>query len=137
MAEEQHLQLDAHAHPSSMDSESEAEEQERVRPKTEKASAEVANISQQHAALLREAGFNTVPGTVNVRRGAAAQTPSITLLEEGQLASLKIWWTSCHKYLILQLQVVKGSGSWNLCLRHPHKWWGQYSSQDRDVLCRT
>ena len=24
---------------------------------------------------------------------------------------MKIWWTSCHKYLILQLQVVKGSGS--------------------------
>ena len=78
VAEEQHRQLDAHAQPSSTESESEAEKQERIRPKTETASAEVANISWQHAALLREAVFNTVPGTVNVRRGAAAQTPSIT-----------------------------------------------------------
>ena len=90
MAEEQHWQLDECAQPSSTDSESKAEEQERVRPKTETASAEVANISQLHAALLKEAVFNTVPGTVNVRRGAAAQTPSITSLEGGRLASLKI-----------------------------------------------
>ena len=81
--------MDAHAQPSSTESESEAEEQERVRPKTETASAEVANISQQHAALLREAVFNTVPGTVNVRRGAEAGTPSITLFEEGQAGILE------------------------------------------------
>ena len=62
VAKEQHRQLDAHAQPSSTESESEAEEQERIRPKTETASAEVANISWQCAALLREAVFNTVPG---------------------------------------------------------------------------
>ena len=78
VAEEQHWQLDTHAQPSSTESESEDEEQERVRPKAETASTEVANIGQQHAALLREAVFNTVPGTVNVRRGAVAQMPSIT-----------------------------------------------------------
>ena len=39
--------------------------------------------------MLREAVFNTVPGTVNVRRGAAAQTPSITSLEEGEAGILK------------------------------------------------
>ena len=72
VAKEQNRQLEAHAQPSSTDSESEAEKQERVRPKTEAASAEVANISQQCAALLREAVFNNVPGTVSVRRGAAA-----------------------------------------------------------------
>ena len=72
VAKEQHQQLDAHAQPSSTESESEAEEQERIRPKTETASAGVANISWQCAALVREAVFNTVPGTVIVRRGAAA-----------------------------------------------------------------
>ena len=84
VAEEQHQQLDTHAQPSSTDSESKAEEQERVRLKTE-----VTKISQQHAALLREAVFNTVPGTVNVRRVAAAQTPSITSLEKGKAGILK------------------------------------------------
>ena len=84
MANEQHQQLDAHDQPSSTESKSEAEEEERIRPKTETALAGVANISWQHAALVREAVFNTVPGTVNVRRGAAAQTPSITSLEEGE-----------------------------------------------------
>ena len=53
VADEQHQQLRAHALPSSTESESEAEEPESIRPKTETASAEVANISQQHAALLR------------------------------------------------------------------------------------
>ena len=89
VAEEQHQQLDACAHPSSTDTESESEGQERVRPKTETASAEVAKISQQCAALLREEVFNKVQGTVNVRRGAAAQTPSITSLEEGEAGILK------------------------------------------------
>ena len=37
---------------SSTKSESEAEEQERIRPKVEITSAEVANISWQHADLL-------------------------------------------------------------------------------------
>ena len=83
VAKEQHRQLDAHAQRSSTESESEAEEQERMRPKTETASTEVANISWKHAALLKEAVFNTVAGTVNVRREAAARTPSITTLEEG------------------------------------------------------
>ena len=83
MAKEQHWQLDTHTQPSSTDSESEAEEQKRVRPKTETASAEVAKISEQHAALLREAVLNTVPGTVNVRRGAAAGTPSINIIGRG------------------------------------------------------
>ena len=72
IAKEQHWQLRACALPSSTVSESEAEEQGRIRPKTETSSAELANISQQHAALLREAVFNTVPGTVNARRGVAA-----------------------------------------------------------------
>ena len=49
----------------------------------------MANISQQHAALLRQAVFNTVPGTVNVRRGAAAQIPSVTSSEEGEAGILK------------------------------------------------
>ena len=89
VAEEQHQQLDAHAQPSSTESKSEAEEQKRVRPTTETASAEVANISQQHAALWREAVFDTVPGTVNVTRGAAAQTPSITSLNEGEAGILE------------------------------------------------
>ena len=81
--------MDTHSQPSSTESESEAEEQERVRPKTETASAAVANISQQHAALLREAVFNTVPGTFNVRRGAVAQTLFITSLEEVEAGILE------------------------------------------------
>ena len=48
----------------------------------ETASAEISNISWQHAALLRKAVFDTVPGTVNVIRGVAAQTTSITSSEE-------------------------------------------------------
>ena len=36
-----------------------------------------------------KSSFNTVPGTVNVRRGAAAQTPSITSLEEGEAGILE------------------------------------------------
>ena len=72
VTKEQHQQLDTYGHPSSTKSESEAEEQERIRAKTETASAEVANINWQHATLSREAVFYTVPGTVNVRRGAAA-----------------------------------------------------------------
>ena len=83
VAKEHHQQLGACALPSSTESKSEAGEQERRRPKTETASVEVANISQQHAALLREVVFNTVPGTVNVRRVTAAQTPSISS-EEGK-----------------------------------------------------
>ena len=88
IAEEQHQQLGAHALSSSTQSQSKAEEQERVRPKAEMTSAEVANISQQCAALLRELVFNTVLGTVNVRRGAAAQTPSISS-EEGEAGILQ------------------------------------------------
>ena len=68
VAQEQQWQLGACALPSSTESESEAEEQERIRPKEETASGEVANISWQNAALLREAVFNTVPETVNVKR---------------------------------------------------------------------
>ena len=74
--------------PSSIESESEAEEQERIRPKAEMTSAEVANRSQQCAALLRETVSNTVPGTVNVRKGRAAQTPSISS-EEGEAGILE------------------------------------------------
>ena len=68
---------------SSTESESEVKEQERIRPKVETTSAEVVNISQQHAALLRQADFNTVPGTVNVRRGEAAHTLRISSEEGG------------------------------------------------------
>ena len=88
VAKEQHWQLRTFVLPSSTESESEAEEQERIRPKTETASAEVTNISRQHAALLREVVFNTVPGTVNVRGGVAVQTPSISS-EEGEADILK------------------------------------------------
>ena len=52
-------------------------------------SAEIANISQQHAALLRQAVFNTVLGTFTVRWGATAQAPIITSSEEGDVAILK------------------------------------------------
>ena len=47
---------------SSTKSESETEEQESTRPTAETTSSEIANISQQHAALLRQAVFNNVPG---------------------------------------------------------------------------
>ena len=67
---------------SSNESQSEAEEKERIRPKAETTSAEVANISWQHAASLRQAFLYIVPDTVIVRRGAAAQTPGISS-EEG------------------------------------------------------
>ena len=48
----------------------------------------MANISLWCAALLRQAVFNTVPGTVNVRRGAAAQKPTLSS-EEGKAGILK------------------------------------------------
>ena len=83
VAKEQHRQLDACAQPSSTESDSEAEEQESIRPKTETIFAGVVNICWQ-CALVREAVFDTVPGTVNVRRGAAAWTPSKTSLEKGE-----------------------------------------------------
>ena len=72
-----------HAQSISTDSETEDEEQQ-IKPKTPSASVEISNISQQHAALLRKSVFDTVACTVNVRRGAAAPTPSITLSEEGE-----------------------------------------------------
>ena len=53
-----------------------------IRPKPATASPEIASMSWQHTALLRELGFDTVLCMFNVRRGAAAQTPSITLSEE-------------------------------------------------------
>ena len=53
-----------------MDSESEAKDNELVRHKTTTALVEIANISWQHAALLRKTVFDTVSGMVNVRRGA-------------------------------------------------------------------
>ena len=84
VAEEQHQQSGACAQSSNTDSESKVEKLEVVRPKTTTASVKIANISWQHAALLRKAVFNTVPGTVNVRRGAVAQTFSITSSEEGK-----------------------------------------------------
>ena len=71
VAKEQHQQLDAHAQYSSTDSASEAEEPGGTRPKTETPSTKIANISWHHSALLRQAVFNTVPGTINVRRRAA------------------------------------------------------------------
>ena len=79
VAEEQHKQLEACAQSNSTNSESDAEEHEGARPTMITASAEIANISWQCAALLRKAVFNTVPGTFNVRGDTAAQTPSITL----------------------------------------------------------
>ena len=88
IANEQHQQLGACALSSSTESESEAEEQERIRPQAETTSVEVANISWQHAALLRLAIFNTAPGTLNVRRGAAAWTSS-TSSEEGEAGVLE------------------------------------------------
>ena len=136
MDEEQHQQLRAHALPSSTESESEAEEPERIRPKTETASAEVATVCQQHAALLIEAVFNTVPDTVNVRRGAAAQTPSISS-EEGEAGILED--------MVDQLPQVPDTpitGSQRVWFMEPvhqasTQWWGQYSPSDRNVLCRT
>ena len=84
IAEEQYQQLGACVLSNSTEPESEAKEQERIRPKAETTSAKVANISWQHAALFRQTLFNTLPGTVNVRRGTAAQTPSISSSEEGE-----------------------------------------------------
>ena len=84
VAEDQHWQLGVHVHSNSTDSEGEAKVHEVVRPKTTAAWAEIANISWPHAALLRKSVFDTVSGTVNVRRGASAQTPSITSSEKGE-----------------------------------------------------
>ena len=67
-----------------MDSKHEAKDNELVRVKPTTASAEIANVSQQHAALLKKAVFATVPNMVNVRRGAAAQTPSKTSSQKGE-----------------------------------------------------
>ena len=55
VAKEQHCQLGVQMQVTSTDSEIEANDQERTEPKTTRASAEVANISQQHAVLLKEA----------------------------------------------------------------------------------
>ena len=71
VAKERHQQLGAHAQYSSTDSASEAEEHGGTRPKTETTSAKIANINWHHSALLRQAVYNTVPGTINVRRAAA------------------------------------------------------------------
>ena len=84
VAEEQHWQLGVHAQSPSTDSENEAKEHEVARPKTTTASVETANISWQPATLLRKAVFYIVPGTINVRRGEATHTPSITSSEEGE-----------------------------------------------------
>ena len=46
--------------------------EEQHRSKTTTALVEIANISWQHAALLRRAVLDTVPDTVNVRRESAA-----------------------------------------------------------------
>ena len=67
VAEEQHQQLGTCAQSISTNSESEAQEYKVIRPKPTAASTEMANISCQHAALLRKAVFDTVPGTINVR----------------------------------------------------------------------
>ena len=77
LAKEQHWQLGAHALPSSTESESEAEEPERIGPKTERTLAEEANISWQHAALLREAVFHTMQGTVSVKRSSCPNSQCI------------------------------------------------------------
>ena len=55
IAEEQQQQIGACAQSSSTHRESEAEEHGEVRPKTTTALVEIANISQQHAALQRKA----------------------------------------------------------------------------------
>ena len=81
MAKEQHCQLGAQAQIFSMDSENEVKDWEQIKPRTTMASAEVSNISQMHAALLKEIVFDTVPGMVNVRRGVAAQTAGISSSE--------------------------------------------------------
>ena len=111
ISKEQYLHLRACALPSTTESENEAEEQERIRPKTNTASEEVANISQQHGALLREVVFNTVPGTVNVRRAAAAQTPSISSSSEEEAGILKDMADQLSQVPDTQLQVVRGASS--------------------------
>ena len=63
VAEEQHQQQGVYAQSINTASESEAKEHEVVRPKTTTASMKIATISWQHAALLRKAVFDTVPGT--------------------------------------------------------------------------
>ena len=70
-----------HAQPISTDLKSEAKEHKVARPKPTTASAKIDNIHWQFAALLRKAVFDTVPGTANIRRGVAAQTPSMTSSE--------------------------------------------------------
>ena len=89
LAGEQHIQLESQLQALSTDSESEAEEQQRVRTVMATASEEVANISKQCTALLKEAVFNTVPSTVNVKRGVATQTPSTSSEEEKEANLLK------------------------------------------------
>ena len=47
---------------------------------TATASAEVADINLHCTALLKEVDFNTLLGTVNVRRGVAADEEEVDLL---------------------------------------------------------
>ena len=81
---EQHQQQGAYTQCISTDSESEAKEHEIIQLKPTTASAEIANMSQQYGALLGNVVFDTGLGTINVRRGAAAQTPSIMSSQEGE-----------------------------------------------------
>ena len=74
VAEVQHWQLGVHAQSFSTEPDIEAGEHEVVSPKTTTALAKIANISPQHVVLLRTAIFDTMPDTVNVRRGAASHS---------------------------------------------------------------
>ena len=121
---------------SNTESEGKAEEQERIRPKAEITSAEVANISWQHAALLRQAVFNTVPSTVNVRRVAEAQTPSISssegeavILEDmvEQLPQVPDTPTACSQKVQFMEHICQVSTPMM----------GGIFPQNRDVLCGT
>ena len=134
VTKEKYHQLGAHAKVNSMDSESKSKDQELRKPKTTTALVEIANIFCQCTALLRKAIFDTVPDKFNVGRGLAAQTPSITSLEEWGLITLRIWLNSYHQYLTPWFQGNKESSSGNQSERHPTQWWGECSPRNRDVI---
>ena len=94
-----------------------------VRPKTTTALAEIAITSQQHAALLRKAVFDTLPGTFSVRRGATDQTPMVDQLppvaDTPVVGSQKVWFREPTRQAI-----------------NPNCGGGANSLQSRDVLCR-
>ena len=136
VVDDQHWHLGAHVQSISTDSESEAEQHEVIRPKPTTASVEITNITWQCVALFRKAIFDSVLGTVNVKRGAAFQTPSIASSSEGEVDILED--------MVDQLLPVPDTpivGSQNVWLREPIRKASTHMVEamfppNRDVLCR-